>query len=503
VRITAQLVRTSDGAHVWSQRYDRQLTDVFAIQDEIATEVVKALQLALPPAEAARVTGKRTDDVAAYKEYLRGVALLPGRRVPDMREALAHFRKAIELDPSYARAYAQASLTLGLIGSYAGGSSEQDKALRREYLEHALKLDPGLGEAYASRGALSEEAGDFASAEENYKRAIELAPNFATGWQWYGELVAVQFGQAARGRELLTRARELDPLSPIIRTEYAISLEENGDRAGAMRELDAVLRDNPGSALAYAKRAQLLELQGDLVGELRAYDQLFALDPEAIARRGLRCDAMIAFGALEEARACIDKAHGPGSQDLAQASRRGLAMATGDYALALRLSAGLPRPDPWASVAPLLALGRAKEALALLQKLEPDMFLQPEPKLTTSYASDGIVGAAALLGAGAEAQGRDLARRTLADNATRPILQVDSGRGWTDVYGWALLGDKAKACASVREAGAAGLFTDLSRFDVDPVFASLRKEACFREALAPARARAAAQVAAARAAGLL
>jgi len=459
--------------------------------------------VALSPAEAARVTGRRTDDVAAYQEYLRGVALLPDRRVPDMRQALAHFQKAIALDPNYARAYAQASVALGLVANYSGTASEQDKALRRDYLARALKLDPGLGEAYAVRGAICEESGDFACAEENYKRSIELAPNFSTAWQWYGELVSVQFGQAERARGLLTHARELDPLSPVIRTEYAIALEENGDRAGALRELDAVIHDSPRSGLAYAKRAQLAEMQGDLVGTLRDYDLLFQLDPEAIARRGLRCEAMIAFGALDEAKACIEKAHGPGSEDLAQAARRSLAMATGDFALALRLSTNLRRPDPWAPVNPLLALGRSKEALARLQELDPNMFLQPEPKLTTSYASDGILAATALIGAGAVEQGRDLARRTLAANASKPILRLDSGRGWADVYGWALLGEDAKACASIREAVAAGMITEVARLDVDPSLASLRKQACYREALAPARAKAAAQVAAARAAGLL
>jgi TolB-like protein/Tfp pilus assembly protein PilF len=503
VRITAQLVRTSDGVHLWSHRYDRQLTDVFKIQDEIATEVVKALQVALPPAEAARVTGKRTDDVGAYQEYLRGVALLPERRVPDMRQALAHFQKAIALDPNYARAYAQAAMALGLLANYSGTSSEQEQALRRDYLARALKLDPGLGEAYAVRGAMSEEAGDFAGAEENYKRAIELAPNFSTAWQWYGELVGVQFGQTTRALELLTHARSLDPLSPVIRTEYAIALEENGDHAGALRELDAVLRDSPRSGLAYAKRAQLAELEGDLVGELRDYDRLFKLDPEAIARHGLRCEAMISFGAIDEAKACIEAAHGPGSEDLAQSARRALAMATGDFETALRLSHNPRRPDPWAPISPLLGLGRAKEALAIMQELDPNMFLQPEPKLITSYAGDGIVGATALIGAGAVEQGRDLARRTLAANASRPILRQDSGRGWFDVYGWALLGENAKACASIREAVAAGLITDIPRLDVDPTLASLRKQPCYNEPLAPARAKAAAQVAAARAAGLL
>ena len=503
VRITAQLVRTSDGVHLWSHRYDRELTDVFKIQDEIATEVVRALQVALPKAQAARVTGKRTDDVAAYKAYLRGVALLPERRVPDMREAMVHFQEAIELDPGYARAYAQGAITLGLLSNYTGGATDQERALRRRYVDTALKLDPGLGEGYAVRGALCEEAGDIACAEENYRRATELAPNFSTAWQWYGELAAVQLGQPARSLELLRRARELDPLSPVVRTEYATALAENGDRAGAMREVDAVLRDKPRSALAHATRAEFLETEGDLVGALRAYRALFEADPEAASRRPLPCDAIIDYGAFAEARACIDAVPRVDGEDLTQAARRHLAMATGDWEEALRLSIRSRRPDPWAEIVPQLALGRYEPALATMQKLDPGMFLQPEPRLTSSYASDAVLAAMALIGSGAKEQAFGLLRRNLAATAGKPILQLRTGRGWTDVQAWVLLGDLPKACAATREAVAAGLHTQLWQFDHLPQLAPLRSQPCFREAIAPARVEAARQVQAARAAGLL
>jgi TolB-like protein/Tfp pilus assembly protein PilF len=503
VRITAQLVRTSDGVHLWSHRYDRQLTDVFAIQDEIATEVVKALQLALPKAQAARVTGKRTDDVAAYKEYLRGVALLPDRRVTDMREALGHFQKAIALDPDYARAYAQGAIALGLLHNYTGGATDQEQALRRQYVDTALRLDPGLGEGYAVRGALCEESGDFACAEENYRRANELAPNFSTGWQWYGELAAVQLGQPARSLALMRRARQLDPLSSVIRTEYATALAENGDRAGALREVDAVLRDNPRSALGHSTRAEFLETEGDLPGALRAYRALFAVDPEAVARRALPCETMIDFGAFAEARACIEAVPEPRGEDLTSSARRHLAAATGDWGEALRLARHPRRPDPWAEVLPMLALGQHAQALARLQKLDPGMFLQPEPRLSSSYAGDALMAAAALIGSGAKAQGLDLVRRNLAANAGKPINQLRTGRGWTDVDAWVLLGDYQKACAATREVVAAGVHTQLWRFDSVPQLAPLREQPCFREAIAPARAEAARQVEAARAAGLL
>jgi TolB-like protein/Tfp pilus assembly protein PilF len=503
VRITAQLVRTRDGVQLWSHRYDRQLTDVFKIQDEIATEVVKALQLALSASEAVRVTGTRTSDVGAYTEYLRGMALLPERRVPDLREALLHFQRAMELDPKYAHAYAQAGVTLFLLASHAGANSAQDKALRDQYVAKALALDPGLGEAYAARAALCHLGGDLACAEENYKRAIELAPNYASGWEWYGDLASVQPGKAELARRLRARAVQLDPLSPEVRISYASSLAEAGDRAGAMRQIESALRDNPRSALAHAERARLFKLDGDMAGALREYAATIAVDPEATGARAMRCNVMVSFGAFGEAKACFDADRALRQAIFASGSRLPLAMATGDFEQALRVAKSLQSPDPWATVRPLLALGRAREALALLQKLDPGMFMQPEPHLGSSYPEDGILAGRALLGVGAQAQGSDLLRRTLAANASRPILREVTGRGWTEVEGWALLGEPAKACAAVREAVAAGLFINLGQFDVNPEFGELRKDPCLREALAPARAKAAAQVAAARAAGLL
>ena len=122
MRITAQLIRVSDGTHLWSKRFDRKRADVFAIQDEIATQVVTAIQGALPAAQQARLVRKRTDNVAAYDEYMKGIALLPGRKRASLREALRHFERAIALDPGYARAHAMAGTAAGLLVTYGDDS---------------------------------------------------------------------------------------------------------------------------------------------------------------------------------------------------------------------------------------------------------------------------------------------------------------------------------------------------------------------------------------------
>jgi tetratricopeptide (TPR) repeat protein len=420
-----------------------------------------------------------------------------------MRRALAHFQRAIALDPKYAKAYAAASMALMLLDNYAGALTPAEMALQASYTETALKLAPGLGEAYAARGAVLENRGDFSGAEADYKRAIELSPSFATAWQWYGELAAVELGDPALSRRLVERAVALDPLSPVVRGEYAIALAQAGETDRALAELDRVLRDNPGIALTHLSRARIFEARGDLVGALREFQRFEAADPQARSRHGARCDALIRFGALREAEECVERAHGPNGEDFAEGTRIRLKENSGEYAAALALSDKRRRPDQWERIRLLLALGRAPEALALLQKMEPGMFIQPVPQLSSAYAGDAMGGGMALIDSGAVAQGRDLLQRSLKANADKPITGMDFNRGWTDVVTWALLGDNERACAAIREAVAAGLVTDMGQLFVHPRLAELRKQPCFEAAIAPARARAAAQVEAARAAGLL
>ncbi len=503
VRITAQLIRASDGTHLWSEQYDRQLTDVFQIQDEIAGEVVKALQLALPAAEQERLTDKRTENVAAYQEYLRGNALLPKRRVAEMREALAHFERAIELDPGYARAYAAASMTLGLLKTYSGSATDIEQAKRRRYVDEALRLDPALGEAYAARAGLSEDERNPAAAEENYKRAIELAPSFATAYQWYAEFLQREMGALDRALPLLQRAIELDPLSPIIRSEYAVTLAANNRMDEALEANAQLLSENPGFATAYGTRANLLEAKGDLVGALRNMDARVKADPAARGRLTSRCGTLLRFGALAQAEACAGRM----AIEVGEAEMGGLRVnllnAAGKFEDAYTLILAEPGPkDPWQMLVQQYLTGRHKEALASMKQLMPELFEKPA-RLLSNFPGDAVLAGSILVGSGATAQGRELLQRALKANANRPHTQYMFGRFWSDAYAWGALGDTTRACAALREAVAAGNFLEVVAVENWPALAETRKQPCFEQAIAPARAKARAQVEAARNAGLL
>lgn len=503
VRITAQLIRTRDGTHLWSQQYDRQLTDVFQIQDEIAAEVVKALQLVLPVAERERLTDKRTENVAAYQQYLRGNALLPKRRVSEMREALAHFERAIELDPGYAGAYAAASMTLGLLDNYAGSPTDDEKARRRRYIEQALRLNPNLGEAYAARAGLYESERNIAAADADYRRAIELAPSFATAYQWYAEFLRREVGEFERSLPLMRRALELDPLSPIIRNEYTLALAADNRIDEALEANVQLLREHPEFSAGYASRANLLEVKGDLVGALRSWYALIKSDPGARSRMTAPCATMLRFGAVNDASACADKAAAVIGEAEIDGLRRSVMIARGQYEKAhANLASQATSHDPWDLLMLQVATERYKAGLVVMKSLMPELFEQP-PRLESNYPGDGVVAGLLVMKAGDRSSGQDLLRLALKTHARRPHNQYIFGRGWNDVLAWSLLGDLKQACNAIGEAVSAGYFLDVEMLEHMPQLAELRKQPCFEAKLAPARAKAAAQREAARKAGLL
>jgi tetratricopeptide (TPR) repeat protein len=506
VRITAQLIRTSDGTHLWSERYDRQLTDVFQIQDEIAGEVVKALQLALPVSEQKRLTDKRTENVAAYQEYLRGNALLVGRRVSEMRQSLTHFERAIELDPGYAGAHAAAGMTLGLLRTYSGNLTDDERTRQRRHIDEALRLNPNLGEAYAARAYLHQNERDIAAAEADYRRATELSPNFATAYLWYALFLQSYVNDIERALPLMRRALELDPLSPIIRNYYALALAADDRMDEALEANAQLLRDHPKFSEGYATRANLLEAKGDLVGALRSWDALLKLDPAALGRLQSRCGTMALFGALDEAEACLDKvAKVLGEAELVDL-RWDLMVLRGQYEkayLSLALQPNIQGPDARALVRTQEATGRYKEGLALLMRLSPELFEQP-PRLASNPPWAVVMAGGLLLGTGDTTRGRDLLRRALKANASRPyVAYLGYGRDWNDVLAWTALGDMKQACKALGDAVSAGQFLRVGMLAHLPQLAELRKQPCFEIQVAPARAKEAAQREAARKAGLL
>ncbi len=223
VRITAQLIDASNGFHVWSQTYDRELQDIFAIQDEIARAIASSLQVKLAPSTAAGPAKPDTTNLDAYDLYLKGLSLWQARGQANLDQAQRHFEQALTLDPKFAKAWAGVALVETLRPSWFGTPSAAAFLRARDAAERALALDPMLPEAYAALGNTAFNEGRTGTGRELFERAVAIAPSYATGWQWYGWGLSLN-GASEEGLPKSRRAVELDPKAPIVRQDLAVVL---------------------------------------------------------------------------------------------------------------------------------------------------------------------------------------------------------------------------------------------------------------------------------------
>ena len=501
LRITAQLIRASDGAHLWSKQYDRKMADIFKIQDEVATEVVNAIQGVLPAADQQRMIGQNTGNVAAYQEYLKGIALLPDRKVNDMRKAVTHFERAIVLDPSYARAHAMASIALGLLGEYTADSPEM-LSRRDRYTERSLELSPDLGEAHIAQAIRLTGLGNLAGAQKAYQRGIELAPSYSSGYQWYGELLFYEIGDSKQGLQMFEHAVSLDPLSPVVMLTYNGALANLGRLDEAFASNTKLLADYPDLPIATRQQAFLYAERGDLVQALRAHNSTIANEPSEPNSID-KCDTLLQFGAMAEAKRCAAKLATiyPQSQNQTKFQAQ-LAAVQGDFAGALTLVNIENQAEAWDRAGLLQLNKRSEEALAIYRRIVPDLFAEQLVPDKTLYPGDTVAVAVALISTGAIKQAHALLRMGIKNAAALPIAG-SLGRRWSEVYGYALLGEYANACAALAEVADKEYFKNYTQLAVDPALAKLRQQPCFDKQFGRIRAQTEAQVRAARNAGLL
>jgi TolB-like protein/Flp pilus assembly protein TadD len=244
VRITAQLIDADKGFHVWSQTYDRELKDIFAIQDEIAHAIANALQVKLGAIHGAGPARPDTTNLAAYDLYLKGLSLWQARGQANLDQAEHLFEKATVLDPKFAKAWAGIALVEALRPDWFGTPDSVAFTLARNAAEHALALDPTLPEAYAALGTTAYYEGRWANGRVLMERAITIAPSYATAWQWYGFGLSIS-GATEESLPVSSRAVELDPKSPIVRSEDVGNLRRAGRDAEAEAECAELVSD-PG-----------------------------------------------------------------------------------------------------------------------------------------------------------------------------------------------------------------------------------------------------------------
>jgi len=220
VRVNVQLINALTDAHLWGDTYDRKLTDIFAVESDIAKTIADALQAKLTGSEKNSIAKAPTTNPEAYELYLKGRFFWNKRSGVDLRKAIDYFNQAIAKDPNYALAYAGLADSYMLLPNYGGASTKEAVAPARAAVTKALQLDDSLAEAHASFGLLNTLELHLEQAVGDFERAIQLNPNYATAHHWLmlGQLALGRFDQAiAEGK----RATELDPLSLIINADFS------------------------------------------------------------------------------------------------------------------------------------------------------------------------------------------------------------------------------------------------------------------------------------------
>jgi len=186
VRVSVQLINASTQAHLWAETYDRNLTDIFAVESDIAKTIADTLQAKLSDPEQHAITARPTENAEAYQLYLKGRYFWNKRTGADLKTAIDYFHQAIGIDTNYALAYAGLADAYGLLSGFGAASPKDSLPQAKAAAKKALELDNTLGEAHASLAqALFAHDFNFAEANREFRRAIELNPNYATAHQWY------------------------------------------------------------------------------------------------------------------------------------------------------------------------------------------------------------------------------------------------------------------------------------------------------------------------------
>ncbi len=313
LRIAAQLIDVRDGYHLWSGRYDRELKDVFAIQDEISRTIAETLSITLSPSEVDAIEKIPTSDLQAYDYYLRGKRYYYQYTRRGIEFALRMFSQAIELDPGYALAYAGSADCCTYLYLYAGrhpAHRERADAASRK----ALELDPESAEAYASRGTALSLKGTYEEAETMLEKAISIGPHLFEAYYFYARFTFAQ-GNLEKAIELYEKASQANPhdyQSPLLVAQSYADLgyqtEAEASRRRGIRLAEERLKTNPDDVRALYMGANGLVALGECERGLEWAAQALAMEPdEPMVLYNVACIQALA-GKHEAALDSLDKA---------------------------------------------------------------------------------------------------------------------------------------------------------------------------------------------------
>ena len=276
IRVLVELIQVRDQTLLWADGFEREMTGIQSLQNDVAGKVAGALGLKLLPAERALLASARAVDPDAYEAYFMGRLLLFNKATASaVEKSIEYFRQAIDRDPKYAAAYAGLAEAYEIFGQMASLPQPEVASKQREAAQKALAIDDALAEGHVALGSVMIADWDWEGAEREYKRAIELNPNYANAYLWYSQLLNIR----SRDEEALAqikRARELDPLNPFIATNVLWHLYYLGRYDEAIADSRKLLEIHQDDWLIHWTRGYLYSAKG-------MYDEAIVEHQKAVA----------------------------------------------------------------------------------------------------------------------------------------------------------------------------------------------------------------------------
>jgi serine/threonine-protein kinase len=310
VRVNVQLINALNDTHLWGDVYERKLTDIFAVESDIAKTIADTLQAKLTGAEKQLIAAQPTTDLTAYELYLKGRLLWSKRGGENLRQAIGFYEQAIARDPKYALAYAGLAEACVLLPFYTATAPQDAYPTAKAAALKALQLDEKLAEAHTALGLLLCIGDlDMAGSISEFQRAIALNPNYATAHHWYGNGPLLALGRFEEAIAEGKRAIELDPLSPIINADLGQNLYNARRYDEAIAQLRKTLEIDPTFYYAHYNLGIALQRKGDVPAAIAEYtkaqqlsDDLFVqvLLAAAKAQSGDKDAAIQMLAELEE-----------------------------------------------------------------------------------------------------------------------------------------------------------------------------------------------------------
>jgi eukaryotic-like serine/threonine-protein kinase len=308
LNIQVDLVDVTTGAQLWGEEYNRKVSDILAVKQDISREITDKLRLKLTGDEQKQITRRDTTNAEAYQSYLRGRYHWNKRSGDELKKAIEQFQQAIDRDPNYALAYTGLADCYMLLEQYAGVPTSETGAKTKAAAERALAIDDSLAEAHTSLAFHYQQSWRWEEAEKEYKRAISLNPNYPTAHHWYQILL----GALGRGDEALAeikRALELDPLSPVLEVNVGDDYVRKGDLDSAMEHAKRLVQLDPNFPLAHQIYGAVYLKQRRYAEAIAAYQQDVAKDRSAYSLSFLGYAQAVA-GKRDEAVAVLKEIEG-------------------------------------------------------------------------------------------------------------------------------------------------------------------------------------------------